>query len=291
MASKPKVSQKLYNPSELFEGSFVPLWLLRRPDVSEGAKLLYGVLARMAHRNGYANPRQTVIQERLGLGSVDSVQRRIMELVKGKLIRPKRMGLGRANVYFFIAPEEVSNVIEEVELDRENADQDTASGAASGDTASGAVIDTASGAASGDRVTNAASIKKGILERDLGKDAASPPRVIPDGPNPEASQSPHVQFVDGWTKAYVEHYGIAYKFAGAKDGVAAKSLLATGKTPHELLEMAKQCWIRTGFDFQQATTIAGFNSRYNQIATQLLKPNGRRFEAREHQEQVEVPEY
>lgn len=142
------------------------------------------------------------------------------------------------------------------------------------------------------------SKRKSIIEKKLVQEsqtreniAASPPRVLPDGPKPDEPKSPHVQFVDGWTKAYKEHYGIAYKFAGAKDGVAAKSLLATGRTPQELLEMAKQCWSRTGFDFQQATTIAGFNSRYNQIATQLLKPNGRRFEAREHQEQVEVPEY
>lgn len=100
----------------------------------------------------------------------------------------------------------------------------------------------------------------------------------------------HKRFIELWTVAFLKHFGFPYRFDGAKDGKAVKTLLATTrKTPEELLEMATKAWARRDYPFSSAATIAGFNSRLNEIQVKLSTGNGkRRIESRESQVDIRV---
>ena len=74
-----------YNPYKLFNGSFVPNWLLRRKDVTQGAKLLFARLSQYAGENGACFPSQSTLSEELGV-SVSQIKRYAAELIQEKLI-------------------------------------------------------------------------------------------------------------------------------------------------------------------------------------------------------------
>lgn len=106
----------------------------------------------------------------------------------------------------------------------------------------------------------------------------------------EKKSADHKRFIELWTVAFLKHFGFPYRFDGAKDGKAVKTLLATTrKTPEELLEMAAKAWARRDYPFSSAATIAGFNSRLNEIQVKLSIGNGkRRIESRESQVDIRV---
>ncbi len=81
---------------------------------------------------------------------------------------------------------------------------------------------------------------------------------------------PHAEFIRRWTEEYPKHHdGNAYVFQAAKDGAAAATLVTkTGKTVDQLIALSIEAWSednREQFDCKQAVTIAGLNSRFNQI--------------------------
>lgn len=87
--------------------------------------------------------------------------------------------------------------------------------------------------------------------------------------NIQQPKSNHRDFVDLWMVEYEKHYGYKYSFQSAKDGAAVKELLNIG-SPHELIEVARRAWKNAaGFWSKQAATIAGFNSRINEIRGEL----------------------
>lgn len=92
----------------------------------------------------------------------------------------------------------------------------------------------------------------------------------------EVVSSPHRVFSNLWVSGYKHALGRKYKFEGARDGKAIKTLLTTGATPEELIEIAKSAWSRIGgFWCKHAATIHGFETQFNNIVTEIyneLKP-------------------
>lgn len=78
----------------------VPLWLLMRVGVSNGAKLLYARLMLYAGKNGKAFPRQVTLGADLGV-SDRQVRRLLKELEALSLVKARRRGVGRSDEYTF----------------------------------------------------------------------------------------------------------------------------------------------------------------------------------------------
>jgi Helix-turn-helix domain len=89
------------NPYKLFVGSFVPNWLLRRKEVSPGAKLCYARLCQYAGQAGEAFPYQESLAEELGV-SLRQAQEYLKELQQHRLIESRQRGFQQSNVYRFL---------------------------------------------------------------------------------------------------------------------------------------------------------------------------------------------
>ncbi|SHF50612.1 Helix-turn-helix domain-containing protein [Fodinibius roseus] len=104
---------KRINPYKLWNGSFVPEWLMPRTEISQGAKLAYARLARFAGKNGYCNPKISTLAAEIGV-SDRQCSTYLNELVEYELIAKKQRGLGKSNEYHFYShkwmelPSEVS---------------------------------------------------------------------------------------------------------------------------------------------------------------------------------------
>jgi hypothetical protein len=62
-----KKQNRLINPYKLFVGSFIPNWLLKREEISQGAKLCYARLCQYAGEDGECYPSQKKLAEALGI--------------------------------------------------------------------------------------------------------------------------------------------------------------------------------------------------------------------------------
>lgn len=76
-------------------------WLMRREELTPGAKLLYSKLAQSAGLKPYARIKQATLAQELGLG-LRQVQRYLEELAHFQLIEIKQLGLNKANLYYFL---------------------------------------------------------------------------------------------------------------------------------------------------------------------------------------------
>lgn len=96
-------SEDEINPRDLWTGVFVPDWLLRREELSQGAKLCYGRLCRFYNPNtGQCNPKHETLAKELGV-SERMARVYINTLVEQKLIRIHRnFGPGKKNNYGFL---------------------------------------------------------------------------------------------------------------------------------------------------------------------------------------------
>ena len=83
-------------------GPIIPLEVLKS-SISNGAKILYGVLCNLAGKKDCCFPRHTILAEMTGC-SVSSVKNYLKELQEHKLIFIKA-GLFHASTYFLIKPE------------------------------------------------------------------------------------------------------------------------------------------------------------------------------------------
>jgi len=76
----------------------VPNWLMSRPEVSFGAKCLYGRLRQYSGKNGLICPKLETLSYEMGT-SERNITRLLNELRKHCLIRSIRRGLGQSNLY------------------------------------------------------------------------------------------------------------------------------------------------------------------------------------------------
>jgi hypothetical protein len=96
------MDKRYINPYKMFLGAFLPNWLLRRQELSPGAKLCYARLAQYAGENGVCYPKQETLGEDLGVSRYQ-VLRYIAELKKVKLLETRRESKG--NIYLFLLHE------------------------------------------------------------------------------------------------------------------------------------------------------------------------------------------
>jgi len=92
---------EIFNPHSQFCGAFIPNWLLRRPELCHGAKLVYGRLAQYAGRDGRCFPKIKTIAKELAIGD-STVHKYLSELQRYGLIQSIRRGWGRPNEYRFL---------------------------------------------------------------------------------------------------------------------------------------------------------------------------------------------
>jgi hypothetical protein len=92
---------KFINPHNLFVGSFVPNWLLKRKGISQGAKLCYARLCQYAGKDAACYPAQKSLAVELGVCE-RTVRNYVKELVDHKLVFIDRQGLMKSNSYLFL---------------------------------------------------------------------------------------------------------------------------------------------------------------------------------------------
>lgn len=89
------------NPWKLFNGAFLPNWLLVRQELTHGAKVAYARLTEYAGNKGYAFPAEKTLAVSIGV-SHRQCQRYVAELISHKLVETEDQGMGRAQRYFFL---------------------------------------------------------------------------------------------------------------------------------------------------------------------------------------------
>jgi hypothetical protein len=99
-----KISNKQsINPHYLWAGAFIPNWLCRRTEISQGAKLCYARLSQFAGKDdGVCIPAQDALAAELGVDS-HQARRYICELERLGLIEIVQRGLQQSNGYRFLA--------------------------------------------------------------------------------------------------------------------------------------------------------------------------------------------
>lgn len=95
-----EIKQRIFpNQSATFAKCFN--WLMRREELTPGAKLLYSRLVQYAGIKNYSRVKQATLALELGLG-LRQVQRYIEELAHFHLIEIQQLGLNKANLYYFL---------------------------------------------------------------------------------------------------------------------------------------------------------------------------------------------
>lgn len=90
-----------FNPYGLFNGIHIPEALVRCKELSPGAKITYGRLARYAGQDGACHPRQETLAHELGV-SGRQVRTYVGELIRNRFLRAIRKGLHKPNDYIFL---------------------------------------------------------------------------------------------------------------------------------------------------------------------------------------------
>ena len=89
------------NPYKIFNGVWLPLGLLERTELSQGAKLCYALLCKYAGENGACYPSQETIAKDIGIKKRQTIKY-IHELVNNKLIEVEKFGKKQTNRYWFL---------------------------------------------------------------------------------------------------------------------------------------------------------------------------------------------
>lgn len=90
-----------FNPYGLFHGIYIPEALVRCKEISPGAKLAYGRLARYAGQDGVCYPRQETLAREIAV-CVRQARRYLEELVSHQFLRIIQKGLRAPNEYVFL---------------------------------------------------------------------------------------------------------------------------------------------------------------------------------------------
>lgn len=94
-------SNKRIQPFKKWVCINVPIWLLNRKEISDGAKLLYGRLLMYVGKNEFCFPSQHRLAEDLNK-SKRQINRYIHELKRCKLIEVKQQGKNKSSRYYVL---------------------------------------------------------------------------------------------------------------------------------------------------------------------------------------------
>src|SRR3954468_8345177 len=89
-----------FNPFQLFIGAMIPSAVLRNPDLSPSAKLVFARLAQFAGRQGKAWPSEQTLGREVGLGDRQA-RRCVAELERYGLLR-RVSRAGHSNLFEFL---------------------------------------------------------------------------------------------------------------------------------------------------------------------------------------------
>jgi len=89
------------NPYKIFNGVWLPIGLLERTELSQGAKLCYALLCKYAGENGICYPSQETIAKDIGIKKRQAI-RYIRELINNKVIKVEKLGKKQTNRYWFL---------------------------------------------------------------------------------------------------------------------------------------------------------------------------------------------
>lgn len=93
------------NPFDKFNGSVIPNWLMKRTEISLGAKICYGRLMQFAGKRGVCWPKQQTLATEIGV-SLRSVADYIKELYDNNLITSEQLkNPGAPKKYYFLMHE------------------------------------------------------------------------------------------------------------------------------------------------------------------------------------------
>ncbi|MEL7832766.1 helix-turn-helix domain-containing protein [Fodinibius sp. Rm-B-1B1-1] len=95
------MGNKYIIPYKRFIGCLIPNFLMRRKEMSQGAKLCYGRLAQYAGRDGKAYPKQKQLSKELGVSS-RMIRKYLNELIGANLIEVQQKGKKQPNSYRFL---------------------------------------------------------------------------------------------------------------------------------------------------------------------------------------------
>lgn len=91
-----------FSPKWKFNGPIMPKWILKRKDISQGAKILYSLMASYAYDGSdHCYSSQSRLADDMG-ASLRSVQNYIRELEALELIQTKKSNSGSTNTYYFV---------------------------------------------------------------------------------------------------------------------------------------------------------------------------------------------
>ena len=173
------------SPRKLGHGVFVGDWLLPRREVSQGAKLCYGRLARYAGEKDECFPKRETLSEQLGM-SMRQVDSYIAELEQAGLIEVIRSGKQQPNHYVFLKHEWMP-----VDSQHSESQHSTQSESQHTDTVSRSIVPSES------QYTDTSSIykniKKRVIEEGVADAPATPPaalHTITHGPVPTRATNP-----------------------------------------------------------------------------------------------------
>lgn len=86
-------------------------------------------------------------------------------------------------------------------------------------------------------------------------------------------ETPHAKLYRLWFVAYKARFGVRYVPAGARDGKAAKELLASGLTPDEVVATAARAWKnKSGFWCGKLAAMHQLAMHWNEIQQELAAP-------------------
>ena len=97
---------------------------------------------------------------------------------------------------------------------------------------------------------------------------------VADNPAKKESNPEHAKFIRLWEASHFAKFQRKYLFNGGKDAKAVAKLLTSTELGHEqLIEIAAKAWDRpTEFNCKQAVTINGFAGRFNEIQSEINRP-------------------
>lgn len=89
------------NPYMLFQGVFIPNWLLQDQKLTSSDKIIYIKMYEMAKEKNQTSPSQETLAKECGV-SIRTVVRSIQHLIDYPLLRVEKSGEGNFNAYYFI---------------------------------------------------------------------------------------------------------------------------------------------------------------------------------------------
>ncbi len=113
-----------------FIGSFMPNWLLKRTEISAGAKLCYARLIQFAGKDGKCYPSQDTLGKEIGV-SARSVRDYLKKLEEHELIVIVRQGINKPNNYYFLRHKWIEDKMQKTSsVRKDSANQDRKNSAA-----------------------------------------------------------------------------------------------------------------------------------------------------------------